>query len=217
MNEGAIGCCIDASAILLYFERPLFGVKSLRKIKVAVFTAILLILPHFPASSQPDENLKIVIEEGIVEGDAATLSFRISNPYSPELMEIIKSGIEVKFEYEILIRRVHKNWFNRTVGEENILRKIMYDPLADEFVVEDGTGKGKKFFRTLHAAAMAFFSFHDLRVLLSPVSVSGKKYEVSVRAQLEDLDVTGIFKFIPFVSNWFRVKTDWARLRVKAR
>jgi hypothetical protein len=193
-------------------------VKALPRLKATVFIMILLALSFFsPAFSKPDEIQKIVIESGSVERDAVTLSFRLSNPYSPELMEVIKSGIEVRFEYEIVIKRVHKNWFNVTVGGGIILKKIKYDPLSNEFVVSSDPLEGKKFFKDLEVATMDFFSFQNLHLPLSKFSVRGKRYEISVRAQLDELDVAGIFKYIPFVSNWFKVKTDWTRLRVNAR
>lgn len=169
------------------------------------------------ALSQPDEIQKVVIEKGFVEENAVTVSFRFSNPYSPELMEVIKSGIEVKFEYEIVVKRVHKNWFNVTIGGGKYLKKIKYDPLSNEFIVSSDAFGLKKFFKDLRRATIEFFGFQDLRVPLSASSVSGKKYEISVRAQLDELDVAGIFQYLPFVSNWFKVKTDWARLRVNAR
>ena len=192
--------------------------NSVVKTKTVVFFVFLLaIFLSSRTFSQQDEIQRILIEKGNVERDIATLSFRMMNPHSPELMEVMKSGIEVRFEYEVVVKRVHKNWFNVPVAKGSIVKSIHYDPLSNEYIVTQGNSSARKFFKDLKMAAKEFFSFHDLEVRLSEVSVSGKKYEISVRAQLDDLDVVGIFKYIPFISNWFRLKTDWARIRVNAR
>ncbi len=192
--------------------------NSVVKTKTVVFFVFsLAIFLSSRTFSQQDEIQRILIEKGNIERDVATLSFRLMNPHSPELMEVMKSGIEVRFEYEVVVKRVHKNWFNVPVAKGSIVKSIHYEPLSNEYIVTQGNSSAKKFFKDLKMAAKDFFSFHDLEVRLSEVSVSGKKYEISVRAQLDDLDVVGIFKFIPFISNWFRLKTDWARIRVDAR
>lgn len=195
------------------------GAKDVGRMREVVIIIILAALLSSPLQilSQQDEVQRIVIENVFIEGDVATLSFHLSNPYSPELMEVIKSGILVKFEYEFVIKRVHKNWFNISVGTWKILKMIQYDPLSDEYIVRQGTSPGKRFFKDLKAATEDFFRFRQLQVRLAKGAVKGKKYEISVRAQLEELDVVGIFKYIPFVSNWFEVRTDWARVRVNAR
>lgn len=211
-------CCIDASVILIYSDKPPFGVISVVKTKTVVFFVFsLAIFLSSRTLSQQDEIQRILIEKGNVDGDVATLSFRLMNPHSPELMEVMKSGIEVRFEYEVVVKRVHKNWFNVPVAKGSIVKSIHYDPLSNEYIVTQGYSSMRKFFKDLKMAAKDFFTFHDLEVRLSEVSVSGKKYEISVRAQLDDLDVVGVFKYIPFISNWFRLKTDWARIRVNAR
>jgi hypothetical protein len=190
-------------------------VNRYRKFYLIVLFSIILL--HSWTLCFGDIEQKILIESASVEGRLAVLSFHLSNPYDPELLEVIKSGIEVKFEYEILVKRVHKNWLDVTVGKMKVTKEIKYDPVSDEFSVLVLPGNKRGFFKDIVEAAKEFFGCTNLEVPLSGGVVRGKKYEIFVRAKLDKLVVADVFKYIPFVSGWFEVTTDWANVKVKAR
>ena len=45
------------------------------------------------------------------------IRFRLENAFSPEMVESLKSGIEISFRVRVEVERVHRNWFDVTVGD----------------------------------------------------------------------------------------------------
>ncbi|RMG59248.1 MAG: DUF4390 domain-containing protein [Deltaproteobacteria bacterium] len=160
---------------------------------------------------------KIVLKEALVRGREGRVSFQMVGTGVEELEEVIKSGIRVTFRFDVLIKRVHRNWFDRTVGSLTLTKEIHYDPVAKESVITLNPS-GKRFLvKDLAKAMSEFFSEKDLVVPLSEEARRGKTYEIFVRARLDQLEIGEVFGFLPFIRSWFEVKTEWAHVKVKAR
>ncbi len=179
------------------------------------FIVVILVLSFEGYTGALEE--RVVILNAAVSGKKAVVSFRLSNSNPPELVEVIKSGIAVAFNYEIKVKRVHKNWFDETVGSLSFKREIKFDPISREFIIRSGEGGGVRIVKGVVEALAEFFRVENLEIPLWKGAVSGKTYEIFVRAKLDELEISDVFKFLPFLSSWFEVKTDWAHLKVKAK
>lgn len=190
----------------------------MNKLKIFSFLAlfVLCFLEGFSFGGSGGTS-SVIIDDGKVSGRIAHVSFHMSQPYSPELLEVIKSGIEVKFKYEVVVTEVKDNWFDRERGALKVEKVIKYDPLSNEYAVIASQGGEKKIFLELKKATEEFFSAKGLNITLSRNPVSGIYFEIKVRASVDKREVAGILKYIPFISPWFEVKTDWTSISVVAK
>ncbi|HSQ15943.1 MAG TPA: DUF4390 domain-containing protein, partial [Candidatus Binatia bacterium] len=56
---------------------------------------------------------------GTIRGGEARVRFTLQNAFSPEMVEALKSGIEITFKTTVEVDRVHRNWFDRQMGQVN--------------------------------------------------------------------------------------------------
>jgi hypothetical protein len=190
-------------------------VKRFSLFLLAVF--ILVTISAGTAVSKSYNLSRVAIDEGEVAGARAVVSFHLASGSSPEMLEMIKSGIDVKFEYEVVVERVYRAWFNPTVGKMRIKKRIKYDPIQDEYSVTSSFNEKKVFYHDPLNASKAFFGYDGLVIPLERSAKKGERFEISVRARLDEVELSDIFRHIPFVSSWFQVKTDWTHLKVNAR
>ena len=53
---------------------------------------------------------------GTIRGGEARVRFTLRNAFTPEMVEALKSGIEITFKTTVEVERVYRNWFNRSMG-----------------------------------------------------------------------------------------------------
>lgn len=181
---------------------------------VAIPILVLFLLPGaaFPAQGAPRPS--VVDIRGVVEGQKARVAFRLRNAFSPEMVEALKSGIEISFRTEIRVERVYKNWFDQTVGAVRFSRSVRYDVLSRVFHLNRGSGEerlGDIF------SALSGMTEYDVVVPLSAPAERGKKYRAYVRTHLDRVGLSEPLRSILFFSSFWDVETGWERGYLEAR
>jgi Domain of unknown function (DUF4390) len=182
------------------------------RVVLAFFTLLLLSPLAAPAFAAPPPP-RITDIGGTVQGKDATVRFRLENAFSPEMVEALKSGIEISFRISIQVERVFRNWFNQTVGEIRYTQSIRYDVLSREYRLHHGSAD--EVLPDVHAA-LDRMTRYTVTVPVFGEVVRGKHYRARVRARLDRVGLSEPLRSIVFFSSLWDVETDWARGRLAA-
>ncbi len=178
----------------------------LRRLAVPLILAALSLAPDLAAAS-PNEP-RIVGINGYVKGREARVTFTLSHAFSPEMVEALTSGIEVSFKTVIRVERVHRRWFDTTVGEIVFSRSVRYDALSRVYRLHRETGE--ELLPDI-LDAIAGMTRYDVSVPLSSDVERGKKYRVHVKTRLDKVGLSEPLRSIFFFSSLWDLETGWEK------
>jgi len=178
----------------------------LRRIAVP-FILLILSLPQGLAAASSKEP-RITGITGHVKGREARVAFMVSNAFSPEMVEALKSGIEVSFKTVIRVERVHRRWFNTTLGEIEFSRSVRYDVLSRVYRLH--RENGEQLVPDV-LDALSWMTQYDVAVRLSRDAVRGKKYRAYVKTRLDRVGLSQPLRSIFFFSSLWDLETDWEK------
>ncbi|MEW6720722.1 MAG: DUF4390 domain-containing protein [Thermodesulfobacteriota bacterium] len=176
------------------------------RVLVAFFTLCLVAVAPRPAPADAPPP-KVVQVGGTVRGKEARVQFRIENAFTPEMVEALKSGIEITFRVRLEVERVHRNWFNVTVGDMKYAQSIRYDVLSRVYRFHRG-GVDEIVPDLRHAVER--MTRLEATVPLSGEISGGKPYRARVRVRLDQAGLADPLRTIVFFSSVWDVETDWA-------
>lgn len=144
---------------------------------------------------------------GTAEGKEARVRFRLENAFTPEMVEALKSGIEISFRITIEVERVYRNWFDHTVGALRYTQSIRYDVLSRVYRLHHGAID--EILPDVRSA-LERMTRYDVTVPLFGEVDRGKPYRARVRARLDSVGLTEPLRSIVFFSSLWDVETGWA-------
>ncbi len=178
----------------------------LRRLAVPLILLFLSLMQGLAAASTKAP--RIVGITGEAKGREARVSFTVSDAFSPEMVEALKSGIEVSFKTVIRVERVHRRWFDTTVGEMVISRSVRYDALSRVYRLHRESGEELV---TDVLDAIAGMTRYNVLVALSTDVDRGKKYRVHVRTRLDKVGLSEPLRSIFFFSSLWDLETEWEK------
>lgn len=177
----------------------------MRHVVIVLALLALLPVPGHPASPPAPTIADI---HGTVRGREAHVRFALRNAFTPEMVEALKSGIEISFKTVVRVERVHRNWFNATLGEATVSRSVRYDALARVYRLHRG---GAEELLPDIFAALSKMTRYEVVVPLSSSSGRGKKYRALVNTRLDKVGLSEPLRSIFFFSSLWDVETGWGR------
>lgn len=171
------------------------------------FTLFLLVLPpaeSHAASPQP----RIPEVSGTIRNGEARVRFTLQNAFPPEMVEALKSGIEITFKTTVEVERVYKGWFNQSLGTLRYTRSVRYDALSRVYRLH--RDDGDESLPDVHAALDRMTRFEVIVPVTGEVQ-RGKPYRARVRARLDKVGLTEPLRSILFFSSLWDVETGWSR------
>ena len=177
------------------------------RVLLAFFTLSLL-LPSPDRALAGPKTPKIMDVTGSIQGTEARVRFTLQSAFPPEMVEALKSGIEITFKTSIKVERVYRGWFNQTVGELLYSRSVRYDALSQVYRLH--RDDGDEILQDVHAALDRMTRF-EVVVPVSGEVERGKPYRAHVRARLDKVGLSEPLRSIVFFSSLWDVETDWAR------
>jgi hypothetical protein len=181
------------------------GEALLRRIAVPFILLILLLAGNGSAASPKPE---IVGIHGQARGREARVFFTLQNAFTPEMVEALKSGIEISFKTVVRVERVYKRWFNASMGELKFSRSVRYDALSRVYRLHRGAGE--ELLPDVHTA-LAGMTQYEIVVPLTSNAEPGKPYRVHVRSRLDKVGLSEPLQSIFFFSSLWDVETEWTR------
>lgn len=178
----------------------------MRRIAVPFILLVLSLPQGFASASSKDPRITGIT--GQVKGREARIAFTVSNAFSPEMVEALKSGIEVSFKTVIRVERVHRRWFDTTVGEIEFSRSVRYDVLSRVYRLHRETGE--ELVPDI-LDALAGMTRYDVVVPLWANVDRGKKYRAHVKTRLDKVGLSEPLRSIFFFSSLWDLKTSWEK------
>jgi hypothetical protein len=178
-------------------------------VRVLVVLFSLFLLSSAPAMALAESpSPKIDHVGGTIDGKEARVQFRLQHAFSPEMVEALKSGIEISFRIRVEVERVHRNWFDVTVGEARLTQSIRYDVLSRVYRLHHQGGD--EILPDIQQAIARMTRF-EVTVPVTGEVVRGKPYRAGVRARLDRAGLSEPLRSIVFFSSMWDVETGWAR------
>jgi len=181
------------------------GEAFLRRIAVPLILLIVLLAANVSAASPKPE---IVGIHGQIRGREARVFFTLHDAFTPEMVEALKSGIEISFKTVVRVERVYKRWFNVPMGELTFSRSVRYDALSRVYRLHRGAGE--ELLPDVHSA-LAGMTQYEMVVPLALDVEPGKTYRAYARSRLDRVGLSEPLKSIFFFSSLWDVETEWAR------
>jgi Domain of unknown function (DUF4390) len=182
------------------------------RVLIAFFTLTLLGIP--PGSSLAGTPVPAISEiSGTIRGGEARVRFTLQNAFTPEMVEALKSGIEISFKTTVEVERVYRRWFNKPMGQVRYTRSVRYDALARVYRLHRDDGD------ELLADVLAALDRMTRFEVVVPVTGNverGKPYRARVRARLDKVGLSEPLRSIFFFSSLWDVETGWARGNLQA-
>ncbi len=178
----------------------------MRRLAVPIILLVVSLTPGLAAPSSAEPRITGIT--GVVKGREARVAFTLTNAFSPEMVEALKSGIEVSFKTVIRVERVHRHWFDTTVGETVFSRSVRYDALSRVYRLHRESGE-----ELLPDVldAIAGMTRYDVVVPLSSSVDRGKKYRAHVKTRLDKVGLSEPLRSIFFFSSLWDLETGWEK------
>lgn len=176
----------------------------MRRFPVPLALVLVLFSTNLALASPKPEILDI---HGQVKGNEARVFFTLGNAFTPEMVEALKSGIEISFKTFVRVERVHRNWFDAPVGDLTFTRSVRYDALSRVYRLH--RGPTEELLPDVQSA-LSGMTRYEIPVPLSTPSVRGKPYLAYVRTRLDRVGLSEPLRSIFFFSSLWDVETEWA-------
>src|SRR4030065_1809949 len=171
------------------------GEVVLRYVAISLIFLGILVAPDLSAGAPKADIANI---RGQAKGREARVFFTLRTGFSPEMVEALKSGIEISFKTVVRVERVHRNWFDTTLGEITLSRSVRYDALSRLYRLNPGQEEERlpDIF-----AALSGMTHYEVVVPLDFEVERGKRYRARIRTHLDRVGLSAPLRSIFFFSS----------------
>ena len=182
-----------------------------READLPVVAALLMLLCLLPAraglaASPPKPEIAAI--HGQVRGREAVVRFTLRNAFPPEMVEALKSGIEITFKTVVRVERVRRAWFDDQLGAVGFSRTVRYDALSRVYRLH--RGRGEELLPDV-LSALAAMTQYEVTVPLSDDAQRGEKYRCHVWTRLDKVGLSEPLRSILFFSSLWDLETAWTK------
>ena len=178
----------------------------MRVLMAFISLTLLGLLPGGSLAGPPAPEISEI--SGTIHGGEARVRFTLRNAFTPEMVEALKSGIEITFKTTVEVERVYRGWFNRTMGQVRYTRSVRYDALSRVYRLH--RDDGDELLADVLAALDRMTRFEVIVPVTGDVE-KGKPYRARVHARLDKVGLSEPLRSIFFFSSLWDVETAWSR------
>jgi len=135
----------------------------------------------------------------------ALIDFRLSE----EALAALDSGIVLTIELQIRLERVRRFWPDKETATLEQRFQLSYQPLSERYVVRNVNSGEQDSFATLFSALNSMGRIVDLPIIDAALLDAAERYEISMRAVLDQNRLPGPLQVIAFWRSGFRLESDW--------
>lgn len=184
--------------------------------KKIIFLNIIIFIFSLISASAYASGEKAKITNFIINKNKNTisLSFSTENAFSPEISDLIQSGIPVSFSFDIQIEKIRDYLPDKTIYEKEIIHKIKYSNLTKNFfIIKPYISEESYIINSKKRAQSEMSSITDFKIDL-PHNLKGK-FTIYARARLQEITLPFyMHKVFFFLSAW-DFKTDWIEQEIE--
>lgn len=94
--------------------------------------AVALLVSAWPAAAAPGDKVQVV---PLLHNGEILVSFQLAESLTDDIRTAIHSGLMIKFEYTVQLRRSSSVWFDRTIDSHQVTATVKYDTLTRRYQV----------------------------------------------------------------------------------
>ncbi len=137
------------------------------------------------------------------------LTARVDYALTRKAIEALESGVELTFRVELAASRLRRWWFDPEVIEVTRDWRLAYDALTKRYRVTYPDGRESTSHATLFGALNAIGRVQELPVGPPDAIDARRRYDVAVRAVLDQQTLPGPLQLIAFWDDGFSLESDW--------
>jgi len=134
----------------------------------------------------------------------AQIDYRLSE----DALEALQNGVALTIQLQIEVNRVRRFWVDAQVASLQQGYLLRYQPLSERYVVRNLNSGEQSSYATLFSALNDMGRIVDLPIIDASV-LEDAKYEISMRAVLDQDTLPGPLRLIAFWGEGFRLVSDW--------
>ena len=134
----------------------------------------------------------------------------IKNSYTDEMIEGVRNGLPVTFDFYIELEKVNNNWPDTKIVELTVQHTLKYDPLREEYqVLLPEKGNKTETTSSIDKAMEYMSELNGLKVIERKKLEPDAPYALHVKAKMAEKTLPlNMHYIIPFISLW-DFETDW--------
>lgn len=140
----------------------------------------------------------------------------LENSFTTEMIEILHSGIPLKFTFFVELHKTEDNWPEEQIVAFSFEHAMTFDTLKEiyEVALEEDNNKIKTF-KSLFEAQKTLNEINGTKVVPLAQLIPDNLYKLKVRAELYKKTLPlSLQKVLPFLS-WGDIETDWQTIEFK--
>jgi hypothetical protein len=137
------------------------------------------------------------------------LTARIDYRLTDDAVRALESGIPLTFSVETAVSRQRRWWLDPEVLDVRRDWQLSYDPLTKRYLVKHPEGRDATSHGTLFGALNALGRVQGILIADAAALDPGKRYDVAVRAVLDQQRLPGPLQVIAFWDDGFSLESDW--------
>ncbi|MDW7773087.1 MAG: DUF4390 domain-containing protein [Desulfobulbaceae bacterium] len=176
-----------------------------------IFLPLIFIL-LFPSVGAGEEETRANVADIIITTSKTYLLLFcvIKNSFTPEMIEGVRNGIPITFDFYVELEQIKNNWPDATLAELTVRHTLNYDPLREEYQVILPEKNNNTITTPSIDKAMEFMSeLSGIKIIERNKLVPDSLYALRVKAKMAEKTLPmNIHYIIPFISLW-DFETDW--------
>ncbi len=176
---------------------------------ISLLVSILLTV-CFAVSPSPAQEASL---EGITvtnTRDHLLVYFKVANCFTEDLTKAIHNGIGTTFTFLVEVYEKRELWWDKKVADLSVAHEIQYDSLKKTYRVSLSEKGGEVLDVTDFEKAKALMSeIVGLEVVPLKELQKGKRYRVSLKAELDKIRLPFYLHHILFFLSLWDFETDW--------
>lgn len=180
-------------------------------------TLLALLIPTTTISGvSEDENANIKELTATTSETHLIMFGTLANSFTTEMIEILHSGIKLKFTFYVELYKVEGNWPEEQIVAYSFEHGMSFDTLKEiyEVTLEEDNNKIQSF-KSIFDAQKVINEINGAKVLPLAQLIPDNFYKLKVRAELYKktlpLSLQNVFPFL----TWGDVKTEWQTIEFK--
>lgn len=140
----------------------------------------------------------------------------LENSFTSEMIEILHSGIPLRFSFFIELYKTAENWPDEQITSFSFNHIMTFDTLKENYRVtfEENNNKVQSF-RSLFEAQKIVNEINGVRVVELKQLIPDNLYKLQIRTELYQKTLPmSLHNILPFLS-WWDVETEWYTIEFK--
>jgi hypothetical protein len=174
----------------------------------------LLLMLAQTAGAADEAGVEIRTAVGRLTDAVWLVDARVDYRLNRDILEALQAGIPLTFELRVQLDR-QRSWLPDTeVVSVRQDYELSWQPLSRGYLVRNKKTGEQRAHTTLYAALNDLGRVKDVQLIDSNRLEPDERYEVSVRARLDQQQLPGLLQFLAFWDGDFTLDSEWYRWRL---